>query len=189
MNWIITPEVNAAGRRVVRRGPGEHQGLRPDRRQGRTATRSTPRTRTTLDRSGTGPRRSECLDGRTDVKCTAYGEWTAGLERDQGLTADRVASSRRPAVRPAWPPASRRALTARPRLRLAGAARAADDRGSSLVYLGAARSSLLLTAFWTVDEFTDDVVRDVHAGQLPGRPGRAGLPDAYRSARSASPPR
>ena len=77
IDHIVSPKANAADRRVLRRGAGQQEGLRRRRRTRTTARSSTPRTRTTSPRSTTGTRPiSACLDGRTDVKCTDYAEWT-----------------------------------------------------------------------------------------------------------------
>ena len=66
-----------AGRRVVRRGAGEHQGVRPDRRTRTTARRTTPTDETYFKKIWFwATPQSDCLDGRTDVKCIPYAEWS-----------------------------------------------------------------------------------------------------------------
>ena len=55
MNHIVSPEANAAGRRVLRRGPGQRGVVRPDRVRRTTATYSTQTTRRSSTRSSTGP--------------------------------------------------------------------------------------------------------------------------------------
>ena len=48
-----------------------------------------------------------------------------------------------------------------------GCSSAADARGCSSSTSGPLRL-LFVTAFWTVDSFTGQIVRDVHARELPG---------------------
>ena len=90
MDYIVSPKVNAAGRRVLRRGAGQPEGVRLT-----TATRThcddvpRRRTRRTPSRSTSGPRRSsDCLDGRTDVKCIRYAEWTKAWSTRCAATAE-----------------------------------------------------------------------------------------------------
>ena len=75
------------GRGVLRRGAGQHQGLRPD--LGQDLLRHLPRHRRGLRRrrSTTGPRRSSSAstDGRTrTTKCTDYGDWTTAWTEVKG---------------------------------------------------------------------------------------------------------
>ena len=83
MNHIISPEANAAGGRVVRRGAGE-----------REVVRARPRTRTTanLPRRGRGVLRpgrvlddaeQDCGDDRGDV-CKDYSEWVQAWTEVKG---------------------------------------------------------------------------------------------------------
>ena len=61
-----------------------------------------------------------------------------------------------------------------PRMRLAGLL-AAPMAWLVVVYLGSL-FALFITAFWTVDDFTGQLVRDVHAGELPARLHELGVP-------------
>ena len=138
----------------------------------------------------------ECLDGRTDVKCTDYAGLDAGLDRDQGLSAwtSRPRSGpRRGGPRPAACCTATRVCGSRlllgpPMLWLV------------VLYLGSL-AALLITAFWTVDtlhqrhrarldtsttsgtSFTIDVYRTI---TRPHAVGVAAAGDADRRASSRS---
>ena len=82
----------------------------------------------------------QCLDGRTDVKCTDYGDWTTGVDGDQGLTTTTCPScSRRPGLRVGL-------LLTPPMLWL------------GVAYLGAL-AALLITSLWTQNDFTGNIER------------------------------
>ncbi len=87
MDWIISPEANAAGGGVVRRGAVERQELRHD--GGAGALRHLPRRR---DRVLGGrlvlddARRRTCLDGRTDVDVRAVHRMGQRLEHVAGMS-------------------------------------------------------------------------------------------------------
>ena len=70
------------GRRVVRRGAGQREGVRADRGQGLLRARTTPATPTYWKDVyyWTTPT-ANCLDGRTDVKCVPYSRVGHGVER------------------------------------------------------------------------------------------------------------
>ena len=91
---------------------------------------STPRTRPTSTRSGTGPRRSsQCLDGRTDVSARTTATGPTAWHGDQGLTA--TMTGQQDARRPSLARRLSSVLHRHPRLRLAAAARGAAARGWS----------------------------------------------------------
>ena len=84
MDWIVSPEVNAAGGGVVRGGAGADQGLRR-----RPPTRRTAQTYHALDEAyadqiwyWTTPTRS-CLDGRGNT-CKDYAAWTQAWTEIKG---------------------------------------------------------------------------------------------------------
>ena len=162
MDHIISPTVNAAGGRVVRRGAVEQQVLRGD--VGQDLLRHLPRrpTRPTSTRSGTGhadhavPRRAH----RRPVQ--GLRRLDDRLEGDQGLTPPRAGRTTLPALRSRG--ASRAPCTG---IRGCGSVAAAGraDAGLVVVYLGAL-AVLLLSAFWT-RRVHRRRREDVHAGQLP----------------------
>ena len=71
-----------------RRRPSTSARRRRARRRAtsaRTARRSTRATRSTRRRSGTGRRPiAECVDGRTDVECVDYAQWTEAWSEIKG---------------------------------------------------------------------------------------------------------
>ena len=82
----------------------------------------------------------QCLDGRTDVKCTDYGDWTHGLDRGQGLISLTSSDlSRRPGLRVGL-------LLTPPMLWL------------GVAYLGAL-GALFITSLWTQNDFTGNIER------------------------------
>ena len=114
-------------------------------------------------RSGTGPPRSPSASTAAPTStCTDYSQWTPGLDRDQGLTADDRAGPRPPV------PGDRArrlsgVLHRRPALRLGAAARGAAalaGRGLPRRAGGAARHRVL-----AADSFTGEVEQRLDARQ------------------------
>ena len=111
----------------------------------------------------------QCLDGRTDVTCTDYGDWTPGLDRRSRAEPWRPP---RPGLRPApapRPPAGG-LLLAPPLLWL------------GVVYLGAL-AALFVTAFWSAERLHRRGRADLDAGQLPGPVHRSTSTARHRCAR------
>ena len=75
MNHIISPKANAAGGRVVRRGPGQREVVRADRQQGslRHLPRRTTRRTSTGWRTGTRRRRTAATTAATPARTTPSG--------------------------------------------------------------------------------------------------------------------
>ena len=73
------------GHRVLRRGAGQREGVRARPATPTTATSTTPPTRTTSTNVYYwATPQAECLDGRTDVVCKDFSEWTAAWTEIQG---------------------------------------------------------------------------------------------------------
>ena len=82
MNWITNPDVQAQVAEWFGEAPANIEGVRPDRRTRSTATPTTPTDEAYFKKIWFwATPQSDCLDGRTDVKCVPYAEWTQGLER------------------------------------------------------------------------------------------------------------
>ena len=118
--------------------------MRADRPTRTTASSTTPATPTFYNQLAywTTPT-AKCLDGRTDVTCKNYADWTAGVGRDQGLTTNADVASREPPVVSAG---GSRALYQRPRLRL-GLLLAGPLAWLLVAYIGAL-VALLLTSLY-----------------------------------------
>ena len=84
MNYIIDPKINAAGRRVVRRGAGQREGLRrrPPTEALRRSTTPTTRSIWTSVYYWTTPV-ADCGDDRGDV-CKDYDDWVQAWTEIKG---------------------------------------------------------------------------------------------------------
>ena len=107
----------------------------------------------------------QCLDGRTDVTCTDYADWTQAWHGDQGLSRWRSTTATRGAayLPPAPPPATGGAARCAAALAAGGlprvARRAAHHRRCGRRTRSPARSSRI----WTLDNFRDAA----HRAALP----------------------
>ena len=100
MDYIISPEVNAQVAEWFGEAPANSQGLRPDRGQELLRRPTTPPTRPTPTRSGTGPRRSSSASTGARTSSAPTTPMDPGLDRDQGLT-DALHGRSRPRRAPA----------------------------------------------------------------------------------------
>ena len=85
MNHIISPEANAMATEYFGEAPVQRQGLRAHR--GPRPLRDLPRRRTRSTATNVyywATPQAECLDGRTDVVCKDYSEWTAAWTEIKG---------------------------------------------------------------------------------------------------------
>ena len=128
------------GRRVLRRGAGQREGVRRDRRPATTATMYHAADEAYAEQSTTGPRRSRRAS--TAARTSSAPTTPSGPRRGPRSRADDGAD-RGYAPQPA---PARLGCTAGRRLRLAAAAAAAAVAG--VAYLGAL-AACFVTAFWT----------------------------------------
>ena len=84
MDWIVSPEVNAQVAEWFGEAPA-NEGLRRDGRRRTSATTYHAADEAYCDkiRYWTTPT-AQCLDGRTDVKCTDYPQWTQAWTEIKG---------------------------------------------------------------------------------------------------------
>ena len=182
MDWIISPEGQRPGGRVVRRGAGQREGVRrrPSDKSFCT-TFHADRRRPTSTRSHywTTPRK-QCVDGRGDV-VQGLRRLGPGLDRDQGLTP-RTAAAHAPARSAgSRSPTSCTAIGAAARLLLP-----ARWAGSVVAYLGLARRRCFVSAFWQLDDFSGKIVKQPTPRRTSRRCGdERRLPDDRAAARSA----
>ena len=76
IDHIVSPKANAAGRRVLRRGTGEQEGLPGDGGPNHCKVFHAEDEEYFSKVHYWNTPIAACLDGRTDVKCTDYAEWT-----------------------------------------------------------------------------------------------------------------